>query len=52
MIVLDGQSALSAFRLDRLNRQLAESASGTRVSSARFVYLLAAAQLPDDAASR
>jgi phosphoribosylformylglycinamidine synthase len=47
MIVLDGQSALSAFRLDRLNRQLAESASGARITSTRYVYLLAVASSPD-----
>jgi phosphoribosylformylglycinamidine synthase len=50
MIVLDGQSALSAFRLDRLNRQLAETVPGARVAAARHVYLLAAAQAPDEAA--
>ncbi|GMV28355.1 MAG: phosphoribosylformylglycinamidine synthase [Rhodanobacteraceae bacterium] len=48
MIVLDGQSALSAFRLDRLNRQLAESAGATRVMSARYIYLLSATA-PDEA---
>ncbi len=52
MIVLDGQSALSAFRLDRLNRQLAESAPGTRVTATRYVYLLAAAQAPDEVARK
>ncbi|UXI67794.1 phosphoribosylformylglycinamidine synthase [Tahibacter amnicola] len=40
MIVLDGQPALSAFRLDRLNRQLAEIVRATRLVSARFVYFL------------
>lgn len=50
MIVLDGQNALSAFRLDRLNRQLAEVAPGARVTVARYVYLLDAEQELDAAA--
>ena len=38
MIVLDGRSALSPFRLDRLNERLATVARGARVRGARFVY--------------
>jgi phosphoribosylformylglycinamidine synthase len=38
MIVLDGRSALSPFRLDRLNERLAAVAPGARVRGARFVY--------------
>jgi phosphoribosylformylglycinamidine synthase len=38
MIVLDGRSALSPFRLDRLNDRLAHVATGVRVRGARFVY--------------
>src|SRR5690242_11481379 len=38
MIVLDGRSALSPFRLDRLNERLAQVAPGARVRGARFVY--------------
>jgi len=40
MIVLDGQSALSPFRLERLNRQLAEIAPGSTVASAWHVYFV------------
>jgi phosphoribosylformylglycinamidine synthase len=40
MIVLDGQPALSAFRLDRLNRQLADLAPSTRIVATRWIYLL------------
>ncbi|MEO8672541.1 MAG: phosphoribosylformylglycinamidine synthase [Tahibacter sp.] len=40
MIVLDGQTALSAFRLDRLNRQLSAIARSTRVAGARHVYFV------------
>ena len=43
MIVLDGQNALSAFRLERLNRELAAIAPGTRVSAAWHVYFIEAA---------
>ena len=42
MIVLDGRSALSDFRLDRLNQRLAAIAKGTRVRGARYVYFVAA----------
>ncbi|HVJ62447.1 MAG TPA: phosphoribosylformylglycinamidine synthase, partial [Tahibacter sp.] len=40
MIVFDGQPALSAFRLDRLNRQLAEIVRASRIVVARHVYFL------------
>jgi len=40
MMVLDGQSALSAFRLERLNRELAALHSGAAVKSARYVYFV------------
>ena len=40
MIVLDGQPALSAFRLERLNRQMAEIAPSTRIVATRWIYLL------------
>jgi phosphoribosylformylglycinamidine synthase len=41
MIVLDGQPALSAFRIDRQNLALARTAPGCVLRSARFVYLIA-----------
>jgi len=40
MMVLDGQSALSAFRLERLNRELARVQPGTTVRSARYTYFV------------
>ena len=40
MIVLDGQPALSAFRIDRLNAELAQHAPGCRVRAARYVYFV------------
>jgi phosphoribosylformylglycinamidine synthase len=40
MIVLDGQPALSAFRIDRLNTELARHAPGCVVRAARYVYFL------------
>jgi phosphoribosylformylglycinamidine synthase len=40
MIVLDGQAALSAFRLDRLNAKLAELDPGVRVQRSWHVYFL------------
>ncbi len=40
MIVLDGRSALSPFRLDRLNERLAQQTKGVRVRGARFVYFI------------
>ncbi|HZP68044.1 MAG TPA: phosphoribosylformylglycinamidine synthase, partial [Rudaea sp.] len=43
MILLDGLPALSAFRLARLNRELARVASGCRVLASWYVYLVAAA---------
>ncbi len=41
MIVLDGQPALSAFRMDRLNAELERVAAGCRLRSARHVYVIA-----------
>ncbi len=50
MIVFDGSSALSPFRLERLNARLRTAAAGTRVRQAWFVYVLEAAEpLPDAA---
>ncbi|MET0230420.1 MAG: phosphoribosylformylglycinamidine synthase, partial [Rhodanobacteraceae bacterium] len=40
MIVLDGQPALSAFRIDRLNTELAHHAPGCRVRAARYVFFV------------
>lgn len=40
MIVLDGQPALSAFRIDRLNTELARHAPGCVVRGARHVYFV------------
>ncbi|HVU80875.1 MAG TPA: hypothetical protein VHD89_02600, partial [Rhodanobacteraceae bacterium] len=40
MIVLDGRSALSDFRLDRLNQRLGAIAKGIRVRGARIVYFV------------
>ncbi|MBX3689868.1 phosphoribosylformylglycinamidine synthase [Dokdonella sp.] len=40
MIVLDGLPALSAFRVERLNAELAPLAPGARVRSARWVYFV------------
>ncbi|HET7266794.1 MAG TPA: phosphoribosylformylglycinamidine synthase [Oleiagrimonas sp.] len=42
MMVLDGQAALSPFRLDRLNARLAELDSGVRVQGTWHVYLVEA----------
>ena len=42
MIVLDGRSALSDFRLDRLNLRLGAIAKGIRVRGARQVYFVEA----------
>ena len=44
MIVLDGQPALSTFRIDRLNAELELVATGCRLRSARHVYLIAAGE--------
>jgi phosphoribosylformylglycinamidine synthase len=40
MIVLDGQPALSAFRIDRQNAALKQAGATCRLLSARFVYLV------------
>ncbi len=47
MIVLDGQPALSAFRIDRLNGELGRVAPGYPLRSARYVYLVAADDMTD-----
>ncbi|WP_329741189.1 phosphoribosylformylglycinamidine synthase [Dyella sp. A6] len=47
MIALDGQSALSPFRLDRLNARLDALHRGARVQASWFVYFIDAAQAPD-----
>jgi phosphoribosylformylglycinamidine synthase len=47
MIALDGQPALSPFRIDRLNAEFAGADSATRVSAARYVYFVD--PLPDAA---
>ncbi len=47
MIVLDGQSALSPFRLDRLNARLEAAHHGLRVRAAWFVYILDARTIAD-----
>ena len=41
MIVLDGQPALSAFRIERLNAELDRLDSGCELCSIRHVYLIA-----------
>ncbi len=46
MIALDGQSALSPFRLDRLNARLDALQRGVRVQAAWFVYVLDADAAP------
>ncbi|HKR76395.1 MAG TPA: phosphoribosylformylglycinamidine synthase, partial [Rhodanobacter sp.] len=46
MIALDGQNALSTFRLERLNARLDALHRGTRVQAAWFVYFLDAAAAP------
>ena len=43
MILLDGQPALSAFRLERLNARLAVVAPQARVRAASWLYLAEAA---------
>lgn len=49
MIVLDGQAAISAFRLDRLNAQLADLHPGVRVQGTWHVYFVDADEkLPPD----
>ncbi|HKR77644.1 MAG TPA: phosphoribosylformylglycinamidine synthase [Rhodanobacter sp.] len=47
MIALDGQNALSAFRLERLNARLDALHRGIRVQAAWFVYFLDAAAAPE-----
>ena len=49
MIALDGQSALSSFRLERLNARLDALHRGTHVQAAWFVYFLDAAVAPEGA---
>ncbi len=46
MIALDGQSALSPFRLDRLNARLDALHRGVRVQASWFVYFLDATTAP------
>ena len=48
MIVLDGQPALSAFRIDRLNTELARHAPGCAVRGARHVYFVDASDAAID----
>jgi len=48
MIVLDGLPALSPFRLERLNRELARIAPGCSVAAAWFVYFVAFSGTPPD----
>jgi len=45
MIALDGLSAFSAFRIDRLNDELARRDAGVRVRGARWVYFVDAADV-------
>jgi phosphoribosylformylglycinamidine synthase len=49
MIALDGQSALSPFRLERLNARLDALHRGARVQASWFVYLLDADAVPEGA---
>ena len=46
MIALDRQSALSPFRLERLNARLEAIHRGTRVQASWFVYFIDAARTP------
>ena len=46
MIALDGQSALSPFRLDRLNTRLDALHRGVRVQACWFVYFIVAVAAP------
>jgi phosphoribosylformylglycinamidine synthase len=43
MIVLDGQPALSAFRMERLNARLREIGGDVRIRASRWVYMVAPA---------
>jgi phosphoribosylformylglycinamidine synthase len=47
MIALDGQSALSLFRLERLNARLEAIHHGTRVQSSWFIYFIDADRMPE-----
>lgn len=47
MIAFDGQSALSPFRLDRLNSRLDALHRGARIQAAWFVYFLDADKAPE-----
>jgi phosphoribosylformylglycinamidine synthase len=47
MIALDGQSALSPFRLERLNARLDALHHGARVQAAWFVYFIDADSAPE-----
>jgi phosphoribosylformylglycinamidine synthase len=47
MIALDGQNALSPFRLDRLNARLDALHRGARVQASWFVYFIDAARAPE-----
>ena len=47
MIALDGQSALSPFRLERLNARLDALHRGVRVQACWFVYFIDAAAAPE-----
>ena len=47
MIALDGQSALSPFRLDRLNARLDALHRGVKVQASWFVYFIDAAAMPE-----
>ncbi len=49
MIALDGQSALSLFRLERLNAHLDALHHGVRVQASRFVYFIDADVEPEGA---
>ncbi|MBD8879029.1 phosphoribosylformylglycinamidine synthase [Rhodanobacter sp. 7MK24] len=49
MIALDGQSALSSFRLERLNARLDALHRGAHVQAAWYVYFLDAAAPPEGA---
>ena len=46
MIALDGQSALSPFRLERLNAHLDALHRGARVQAAWFVYFIDVDAMP------
>ena len=47
MIALDGQSALSPFRLERLNARLDALHQGVKVQASWFVYFIDAAAMPE-----